>query len=264
VTELLPEPAFEMAAHSDRGTERERNEDSCACAPEVGLVAVADGVSGALGAETASRMAVDALAREYRSLPASLSTARRLARAAQRANIEVHELSLFVPELRGMSTTLTAAVVDGGQLHAVHVGDSRLYLIRRGAVSQLTKDHTAAAERVRFGVNGDPSFVLTRSLGRELICTLDRITMTLQEGDLLLLCSDGLHRVLAEQELEQVVRDADASQACRALIETANGRGTPDNVTAAVVRMIGPISPPARAPGLAERFRRLIGLRGTA
>jgi PPM family protein phosphatase len=260
VTELLPEFAFQMAALSDAGTARERNEDCCACAPEVGLVAVADGVSGARGGETASRMAVDAILRVFREQPGSLGTGRRLARAAQQANIEVHELSLFVPELRGMSTTLTAAIVDKGQLHAVHVGDSRLYLLREGAMAQLSKDHTAAAEHVRLGVMGDPSSVLTRSLGRDLICTLDRISIPLLQGDALLLCSDGLHRVLADPEMERLVRGADASLACEALIEAANHRGTSDNVTAAVVRITGPIPARPRSPGLRDRFRQLVGI----
>ena len=260
MTELLPEFTVEMAAVSDAGTERERNEDSCACAPEAGLVAVADGVSGAQGGETASRMAVESILRGFREQPGSVGTSRRLARAAQQANIEVHELSLFVPELRGMSTTLTAAVIDRGQLHAVHVGDSRLYILRGGVLSQLTKDHTAAAEHVRLGVLGDPASVLTRSLGRELICALDRISMPLLQGDLLVLCSDGLHRVLAEREMERLVRGADATSACQTLIETANRRGTADNVTAAVVRMTGPIPPRPRPAGLGDRFRQLVGM----
>src|SRR5260370_41889253 len=107
---------------------------------------------------------------------------KRLARAAQQANIEVHELSLFVPELRGMSTTLTAAVIDRGQLFAAHVGDSRLYLLRGGALSQVTKDHTAAAEQGRFGGRGAPSSVLTRSLGRDRVCPLGRLSLPLRHG----------------------------------------------------------------------------------
>ncbi|MGZ6142228.1 MAG: PP2C family protein-serine/threonine phosphatase [Myxococcales bacterium] len=260
MTGLLPEFAFEMAALSDVGTARDHNEDFCACASEAGLVAVADGVSGNLGGETASRMAVEATLRVFREQAGSLGPARRIARAAQQANIEVHELSLFVPELRGMSTTLTAAVIEEGHLYAVHVGDSRLYLMRDGALSQLTKDHTAAAERVRLGVIGDPSSVLTRSLGRDLICSLDRFSMPLLQGDVLVLCSDGLHRVLAEAEIVTLARGAAAAEACAALIETANRRGTPDNLTAAVVRMTGPISPRPRVPGLGERFRQLVGM----
>jgi protein phosphatase len=261
---ILPEFAIEMAAVSDVGTARGRNEDSCACVPELGLVAVADGVSGGLGGDTASRMAVEATCRAFREQPASLPMVKRLARAAQQANIEVHELSLFVPELRGMSTTLTAAVIDRGQLFAAHVGDSRLYLLRGGALSQVTKDHTAAAEQVRIGVRGDPSSVLTRSLGRDLICALDRIFLPLLQGDALVLCSDGLHRVLTDAEMEALLRGADAAAACRALIDAANSRGTPDNLTAAVVRMTGPIPPQERPPRLGERILKLVEALRTA
>ncbi len=259
MTGLLHEFAFEMAALSDAGTQRDHNEDACACAPDAGLVAVADGVSGGRGGETASRMAVEATLREFREQPASLGIARRLARAAQRANIDVHERSLFVPELTGMSTTLTAAAIDRGRLFAVHVGDSRLYLLRGGTLTQLTKDHTAAAEHVRVAV-ADASCVLTRSLGRELICALDRISIALQQGDALVLCSDGLHRVLSELEIRQRVRGGDAASCCEALIEIANRRGTADNVTAAVVRITGPTPAPRRPPGWGDRFRQLVGL----
>ena len=260
MTGLVAEFAVEMAALSDPGTAREHNEDFCACAPASGLVAVADGVSGALGGETASRMAVEVTLRAFGEQPASVATPRRLARAAQQANIEVHEKSLLVPELRGMSTTLIAVAIEAGQLYAVHVGDSRLYLLRDGVLSQLSKDHTAAAEHVRLRGATDPSCVLTRSLGRELICPIDRISMPVAGGDVLLLCSDGLHRVLEEAEIGKLLRDADAASACKALIDSANGHGAADNVTAAVVRISGQIAGPPRRIGFARRVRQLVGI----
>ncbi len=260
MTELFSESAFEMAALTDPGTEREHNEDFCACAPDAGLLAVADGVSGALGGETASRMAVEATLRAFCEQASSVPVARRLARAAQQANIEVHEKALFVPELRGMSTTLTAAAIEAGQLYAVHVGDSRLYLLRDGALEQLTKDHTAAAEGVRLRFAADPSCVLTRSLGRELICAVDRLSIPLAAGDVVLLCSDGLHRVLDHDELSTLLRGADAGSACRALIDAANARGTADNLTAAVVRITAAAPPRPRPPGFAQRMRQLVGI----
>src|SRR5262245_13251341 len=144
---------LELAAVSDAGTEREVNEDHCGSfveSPHCGLVAVADGVSGYEGGETASRTAIEVLLRSYREQAASLSPAKRLYRAVQQANIEVYELALVVPELRGMATTLTAVAIDGVQLAAAHVGDSRLYLARAGEIVQLTKDHTVVAERRRL------------------------------------------------------------------------------------------------------------------
>lgn len=260
---------YQVATLTDVGTRRARNEDAAGHrfeGEELLLLGVADGVSGSLGGDTASQLAIATLLRAFAEEPAALGAARRLSRAMQRANIEVHELSLFVDELRGMATTLTAAVLEQGVLSAAHVGDSRLYLLRDGALRQLTKDHTAAAEQVRLGLLSEArarthpgSSVLTRCLGRELIAGLDRLTLPLLQGDALLLCSDGLYNVLGDGELAEALGAGDAAAACRALIEEANGRGTPDNLTAAVARVVGPVSPPASRPGLGARLRKLVG-----
>ena len=261
--------AFEMAALSHVGTGRDHNEDYCGVLVESdtrGLAGVADGVSGSEGGETASRMAIEVTLRAWRELPADLPQVKRLMRAVQQANIEVHELSLFVPELRGMASTLTFVALDRGEMIAAHVGDSRLYLMREGTAVQLTKDHTVAAERQRLGLLSERQArthvgksVLTRSFGRELICTIDRISLPLSQGDVLVLCSDGLHGVLGDREIEALVREADAAAACQALIDAANARGTPDNLTAAVVRMIGPIPARPRPSGLGGKLRQLVG-----
>lgn len=247
---------FQCAALSDTGTQRPHNEDACGLhveSPMHALIAVADGVSGMEGGEIASRTAIDTVLSAYRESPVAWGAAKRLYRAVQRANIEIHDRALIVTELRGMSTTLTAVVVDGGIAHAVHVGDSRLYLLRGGRMLQKTKDHTLAAEKRRIGLvsaerladHPDRS-TLTRSLGRDLIAALDRLSFPLAHGDALLLCSDGLYNVLSHDELKENALVADSNQACRALIDAANARGTPDNVTAAVVRVISP--PPVSVP----------------
>src|SRR2546429_2320828 len=152
VIEVASAYAFEMAALSHVGTGRDHNEDYCGVLVESdtrGLAGVADGVSGSEGGETATRMAIEVTLRAWRELPADLPQVKRLMRAVQQANIEVHELSLFVPELRGMASTLTFVALDRGEMIAAHVGDSRLYLVREGTAVQLTKDHTVAAERQR-------------------------------------------------------------------------------------------------------------------
>ncbi len=150
----LPAPPLEVAALTDVGTERDHNEDACGTLQEAdaALAVVADGVSSSPGGEVASQMAVEALLRAYREEPAARPAGQRLYRAVQQANIEVYDRAIAVPELHGMATTLTALVVQAGTLTAVHVGDSRLYLVRGGRAVQLTKDHTLAAERVRMGV----------------------------------------------------------------------------------------------------------------
>src|SRR6266478_3055244 len=124
-------------------------------------------------------------------------------------------------------------------------GDCRLYLVHRGRITQLSRDHTMIGERVRMGLmskadarNHPERSALSRSLGRDLIVSLDRISMRLARGDRLILCSDGLYGVLEDHELESMTRDGDAAAACARLVETANARGTADNVTAAVFRML--------------------------
>ncbi len=205
------EVTLEIDALSDVGTERDHNEDAAGVhveAPGRAVVAVADGVSGQLGGEVASRMAIDVLVRAFAEERERLGAAQRLYRAVQQANIEIYDRSIAVPELRGMATTLTAVAIDGGEATVVHVGDSRLYLVRGGTIAQLTKDHTVAAEKARYGLlskekaraHADRS-TLTRSVGRELIVSRDRATHRLLDGDVLLVCSDGLYNVLGDAEL---------------------------------------------------------------
>jgi protein phosphatase len=260
---------LDAAALTDVGTERDHNEDACGTLVEggVALAVVADGVSSSLGGEVASQMAVEVVLRACREDDPSRPVGQRLYRAVQQANIEIYDRSIAVPELQGMATTLVALAVEGGQLTAVHVGDSRLYLVRGGKAVQLTKDHTVAAERVRMGVlsaekarTHPEKSTLTRSVGRELIVNRDRLSQAVEQGDLLVACSDGLHNVLTDEELGSIAFGApDATAACRALVEAANARGTGDNVSAVVVRVLGPTPTVAPTRGLAARLRGLLG-----
>lgn len=262
-----------FATLSDCGTERGNNEDACGtyvANPTHVVLAVADGVSGEEGGEIASRTAIDVTLRAYRESPDSWGPLRRLYRAAQQANIEIHDRALVVTELRRMSTTLTAIVVEGGQVYAAHVGDSRLYLIRGNAIVQKTKDHTVAGERRRVGlisaerarVHPDRS-VLTRSLGRELIAAVDRLSFPVGGGDTLVVCSDGLYNVLEDDEVREAAGGDDPEKACKALIDAANGRGTPDNVTVGIVKVTGQ-APVADAPGLRGLIAKWFGGSGGA
>jgi PPM family protein phosphatase len=256
------EQAFELALLSDVGTSRPDNEDCCGHFienPDCVVFAVADGVGGYEGGEIASRMAIDILLEAYRESPPDW-----LYRAITRANIGIHDKALTVPELSRMATTMTAVAVEKGILSAVHIGDCRLHLIRNSQISVVTKDHTMVAGQVRMGMmtaarakTHPERGMLLRSLGRELIASIDRITLPLFEHDRLILCSDGMYNVLEDEELESLSRDVDAETACRKLIATANKRGTRDNLTCAVFRMTSHTGHTVATGGWRERLRGL-------
>jgi len=267
--DVATEFAFDLAALTDPGTERPNNEDACGSHVESaveGLVVVADGLGGYEGGELASRTAVDVTLTAYRESPVGWGVPKRLYRAVQQANIEIYDRAIVVPELRHMATTLVAAAVERGVLYAAHVGDSRLYLVRDGRIRQLTKDHTLIAERARFGLISQERArmhpersTLTRSVGPELIVAIDKLSMPLVQGDVLILCSDGLYNVLEDARLANLVTGLEAVAACRALIDAANSAGTNDNITAALFRMTGPTPAREDSGRLRTRIRRLFG-----
>jgi serine/threonine protein phosphatase PrpC len=245
VTDRPELPDFELALLTDVGCARSNNEDFCGHStesPTEAVFAVADGVGGYEGGEIASQMAVEITLSAYQENPPSIGPAKRLYRAVQRANIEIHNRALTVPELRRMATTLTAVAVSDGILHAVHIGDCRLYLLRGGRIQQLTKDHTVVGERVRMGLisarearNHPDRSALSRCLGRELIASLDRLTMPLRPRDRLLLCTDGLWSMFEDRELDYIARGLEPPAVCRKLVDEANERGAPDNITVAMM-----------------------------
>jgi protein phosphatase len=260
----------EVAALTDPGTQRPDNEDNCGSYAESStsvVFAVADGVGGYEGGELASRMAIDTTLSSYRESPTAWGASKRLYRAVQEANIAIYDRAIVVPELRRMATTLTAVAVDRGELTAAHVGDSRCYLIRDGQVTQLTKDHTIVGERLRLGlISADRARLhpdrstLTRSVGAELIVAIDKITHALQQGDVILVCSDGLYNVLDDRDFPPLIADFAAPTAARNLIDAANARGTIDNLTAVLFRMTGTVPSNHRARrGLSDRVRSLFG-----
>jgi PPM family protein phosphatase len=260
---------YDAGAHTDPGNERPNNEDCFGIYQEgqTGVVvAVADGVGGYEGGELASRMAVELTLTSYRDQPRSHGAGKRIFRAAQHANIEIYERATVVPDLRQMATTLTAIAVESGVVHAAHVGDTRLYLLRGGCIRQMSKDHTVAGQRRRLKLISEERArlhpdrsTLTRCLGRELIVAVDRITFPLQREDTLVICTDGLYNTLEDGHIAAIVQERTALAASHALIAEANRRGTVDNVTAAVFRMVGECPLPHQTPAWRERLRALLG-----
>lgn len=203
------------------------------------LLAVADGMGGAAAGEIASRRAVSSLREELNTLPNQGSCRMRLIRAAELANQRVWNAAQQQPEYRGMGTTLTAAFIRNDHVCIAQVGDSRAYLIRHHQVIQLTRDQSlvqslidagslTAEEAKRFPQRN----VLLQALGHDREVSVAMTEFSLQQGDYLLLCSDGLSNKVAEPGLLFAIENtATLEDACRLLIGWANARGGEDNIT---------------------------------
>ncbi|MDB4981738.1 MAG: protein serine/threonine phosphatase [Myxococcales bacterium] len=240
--------ALEVGMLSEGGRKHPVNEDHCGqlrVDATTVLVVVADGVSTSPAGDTASRMAVEITLRAFREQDPRTRIDLRLARAVQKASIEIYDLAVVVPELRGMATTVTAVIVTRGRMLAAHVGDSRLYLVRGERTLQLTKDHT--------GRKSGPS----RTVGRELLVAIDRLSRPLQQNDVLVICTDGLYNVVPDRDLGLLVTGLAPDDACRALVDAAVARQSHDNTTAAVIRLVGPI-PDAEPGSVPGRLLRLL------
>ena len=197
------------------------------------VLMVADGMGGHIAGEVASRLAINAAA------SAELEPDDRVA-AANRA---IREEVARQPDLEGMGTTLTLVELEPeGVARLAHVGDSRAYLYRDGALRQLTEDHTVAAEYVALGhisaeeANDHPqSHMLTRCLGLTRFVNVDRIDLDLNPGDRLLLCSDGLNSMVPTEGIAKALTDGTADEAAWKLVEAANKAGGHDNISVIVI-----------------------------
>lgn len=239
---------------SQVGRGRSSNEDSfCALvggdAPSDidALLAVADGMGGHRAGEVASRMAI-------RGLVAGLSCdnetfgprnvfGSRLKRTFTELNTDIHTAAAL-PETRGMGTTLTAAVIAGGILAIGHVGDSRAYLFREGSIQQLTQDHSWVAEQMAKGlitskeakIHGARN-IITRALGVASSVRVDALCEEIREGDLLLICSDGVHSLVSNEELARLLAGGGPQSSSREIVNLARTKGSNDDVTAVVGRI---------------------------
>ena len=225
----------DRAGVTHAGRKRRRNEDAFVLEPP--LFAVADGMGGAQAGEIASRLAAAAF-REYHEAD-ELAGEERIAAIIKEANRRIYERARADAEASGMGTTATAALVDGDGVAIGHVGDSRAYRIRRGALEQLTDDHSLVADLVRSGrltheeADSHPQrSVITRALGTDEDVDVDTLTGTPEPGDVFLLCSDGLTTMLRDDEILRLVAESrDLASAGKALVKAANRRGGEDNVT---------------------------------
>ena len=248
---------WDAAAHSDKGRVRPINEDSYRLSPEQSLFVLSDGLGGAAKGEVASAIAVETVIASVQENAAEQARERptangdfsgetsALVRAIGLANQKIHEQGLRDPSCRGMGATIVAARIIGRRLSLVHVGDSRAYLLRSNRLEQLTGDHSLVAEQVRRGLMtreqaavSELQSVLTRALGTEESVEVDAEEIELFPNDMLLLCSDGLTRMVPEDEIAAILAQAPAASiAAEQLVNRANEYGGQDNVTVVVIRL---------------------------
>lgn len=249
-----PKPGIEAASLTDVGYQRSNNEDSYLYwEPDADedfrrkgrLAIVADGMGGYEGGQEASRLAVETVRSVYDNAFGS-DPQDTLIEAFESAHQNIQRFAMEHPEFYGMGTTCTALSIVDHQLCFAHVGDSRLYLIREETISRLTRDHSYVGRLVESGIvrsedaeSHPQRHILTAALGsgRDVTPHIPEHPFPLKEGDILLLCTDGLWGVVGDPELARVVQANPPADACHKLVTMALERGGPDNITVLVLRI---------------------------
>ena len=248
-------PGLELANLSDVGRQREQNEDYfCYVEPasdedfrRLGRLAiVADGMGGHEGGQVASGIAIETV-RDVYLAHLDNDPSEALLTAFQDAHAAIQAYAREHPELRGMGTTCTAVALRDRDLFYGHVGDSRLYLIRDSGISQVTDDHSLVGRLLREGqitpqeaaVHPERN-VLTAALGMDSAVPGDfsEAPVPLYPNDILLICTDGLHGLVTDNEMHHMASNHPPSEACRELVRMANDRGGFDNITVQILKVI--------------------------
>jgi len=234
-------PVGSYAVASDTGRRRRRNEDNYVVSPP--LFAVADGMGGAQAGEVASKLAASAL---EAGSPEELSGPERVDALIQEANRRIYDRASTDPSASGMGTTMTVALVEGMTVVIGHVGDSRAYLVRGDTMEQLTEDHSLVNELLKSGkLSAEEAHihpqrsVITRAVGTDPDVDVDAFTIEAEDGDVFLICSDGLTDMVSDVDILELVdrNRGDLEKAVRALVQFANKEGGEDNITAVAFRI---------------------------
>lgn len=242
---------WRAAARTDAGCQRQRNEDNYYVSPDLRVFAVADGMGGAVGGAKASKLAVDAIEKQYNESPPPAhdrsAIQKWLLETVNIANQAVWQQAEEDATVRGMGTTIVVGVqTDDNHLEIAHVGDSRAYLLRDGKPVLLTNDHSVVQEMVRAGrlteeqarINPYKNLI-TRCLGHEERVEIDHTPVEVKVKDWIVLCSDGLPTVLRDEQICDVVQDQDEpDQVCEELVKQTLDGGAPDNVTVVVIQYL--------------------------
>jgi len=248
---------LEFVARTDVGRVRDHNEDYLGHAAPAApaqvrthgwLFVLADGVGGQEKGEVASKTAVESMVAGFHSTKDGESHSNVLQRLVQRANAAIFDAAVAGGRSSaGMATTIVACALRYDRVAVAHVGDSRCYLIRNGKAAQITRDHTIASEQVRMGLvsaqeaaESQTSHILSRSLGTELVANVETNDHQIFAGDVLLLCSDGLHGLVNASEMAALcAQGQDLHLAAEKLVALANDRGGGDNISVQLIRIRG-------------------------
>jgi len=263
---------LEIATCTDPGMVRSHNEDSIAADPANGLVVLADGMGGYNAGEVASGMATTVIITEMRQILSSAKpydvaqgsseeiAARMVREQVLKANSSIYQAAQSQPQYAGMGTTLVVCLYYDNRMLVAHLGDSRLYMLREGKFSQVTRDHSLlqeqidsgvlTAEQARFSLNKN---LVTRALGIEAIVPTDIAEYRIEANDIYLLCSDGLTDMVDSEVIHSVVDEkrSDLAVAAADLIDLANQNGGRDNISVVLIRVPPEFLP---ASGWAQRW----------
>ncbi len=239
---------MKLAGNTDIGKLRVENQDRfCAgqFSPDTGFALVCDGMGGASGGAVASAMACNTMRAYLLTAPTACEASFEksfLAKMMEQANQEVFQTAAEHQELAGMGTTAVCALVQQGQVFISHVGDSRCYLLRDGVLVQLTRDHSYIQGLIDYGTitpqeaeTHPQRGAITRAVGVDHRVEPDFTSITVVGGDVLLLCTDGLSKVLSVVEMESILAQESFDELPNKLIEAANAKGGPDNITVVLV-----------------------------
>ena len=239
---------MQIYSKTDKGLVRAINQDACRTgilSEAVGFAIVCDGMGGANAGDVASNTAVSAITdyitNSYRGTMGLPDLEKMAKNALESANIQLYDMALNSPEYAGMGTTADLVILSGQTAVIAHVGDSRVYLVN-DTVTQLTKDHSVVQSLIESGkiTPEDAKFhprknVITRAVGSEETIAVDLASLELNEGDILLLCTDGLTNYVELTDIASVLKKNDLSKATDLLVQKANENGGGDNITVVTV-----------------------------
>ena len=243
-----------IAGCTDTGLKRQLNEDYIGFDQDLGIAVLADGMGGHQSGEIASHMAVESVLGKLQNICKPKSTEAitgsqlldYVSNTISYSNSMIFQAAEAVDEHRGMGTTLVAVMIQDSQIYAGHVGDSRLYLYRDKSLSRITKDHSLVQDLIDRGFyteeearSANVGHIVTRALGTKAQVEVDTLQHGLEEGDILLLCSDGLSDMVADWQIQEILKEQSSNleQAADSLVTSANNNGGKDNISVILMQV---------------------------